>query len=258
MAHLSRCGNNNRHSTLVRTSLHGTLHIHSSHLCHSSARGCRDDFLRMARWAKLHGHAQNMWGGDMKLATDAADGIAPLQAQTEGDLRGPDADTSRRVCGHWVEVFQPLVTHRGKADGTWARLHRIYLSLPLGGWAGQATMCCGPLSDHCPVSTTWEPTSSPIVFLRRVPEWVFGDSSGNTMLAVAWAKLDTSDKDIWEMLGTWKELMHRCAAWVLWEAPDKDRRDRIERWARCRELRATVDRRMLLDVIRGPLHLFPC
>lgn len=79
----------------------------------------------------------------------------------------------------------------------------------LGYWAGQSTTCPteghgdnrGPLSDHCPACVAWEPTARPIGFPRRVPEWVYRESSWAAILADAWAKLDTEGMSEWEALG---------------------------------------------------------
>lgn len=89
----------------------------------------------------------------MTFTLDAADRVAPLQPQAEADASGPDIDAFRRDFGHWVELFPHQMMHGGTADGTWARLDRVYSSLPLGSWAGQSTTYGdgdghGTLSDH--------------------------------------------------------------------------------------------------------------
>lgn len=175
---LAQVGRRGRHAALVCT---GPLGAHSTHLDHASARGRRDDMQHIAHRVRRHPLAHHVWGGDMNFITDVADTVAPRQPPAEGDLCGSDAAAFHQSFGYWVELFQPLPTHRGHADGTWATLGRVYSSLPLGCWAGQSTTCRtegygddrGPLSDHCPVCVAWAPTASPMGFPRRVPEWVY-------------------------------------------------------------------------------------
>lgn len=56
----------------------------------------------------------------MNFIADAADRIAPLQQLVEVDLCGPEGDAFRQSFGAIGLIFNPLMTHRGRVDGTWA------------------------------------------------------------------------------------------------------------------------------------------